>query len=250
MSNYTREYTFIIPPSQGKASSSLRDDVRDCMTAVIDLISRLRQQDKIQGADLGVEWVEIPSSSESSEYRVSIFSSANAVTPEIVEAIRDLAAKLGFTVLLRTAEIQDVFYSGTPEAVQYFIDTYMSVTINSTKITSAPVGAKNAYAKQNCRPLAASAPTEREIDVSAPETKTAILRELGIRNTLYRLKSAVVTVADNTVTCTLEGPRGETTYTMSVDRGVWTKWPTTLEEAINEETIQRILFSNPTRPDR
>lgn len=230
---YVREYTFIIPPStlvKNPSYTNSRQETQDLVTAILALHARFVQQEKINvgPTDFGIDWNEIPGTSE---FRVSIFTTINAVTTEIVEAIRDLAAKVGFTTLIRTAEMQDVFCSGKTEVVKYFIDTYMPNT------TSSEVGAKNAYAKQNCKPLVTNVPTEWEIDLSLPETKTTVLRDLGIRNTLYKLKSAVVASADNTVTCKLEGPRGEITHKVPVDREVWVRWPLALEEAINEEIL-------------
>lgn len=237
MNNYVREYTFIIPPPSFTGNSyytNARIAAQDIMVKIIALHAELAQQRKIAANDLAVEWYEIQLDPGTTEYRVAVFSTAKAVTPEIVEAIRDLASKSGFTVLVRTTDMQDVFCSGRPELAMYFMNTYMS-TGNST-LTSADVGAKNAYDKQNCRTLVANpVVNDREVDLSAPETKTVVLRDLGIRNKLYQLKSA--TISGDTVVCKLEGPQGEITHTVPVTREVWSRWPMIFKEAINEETI-------------
>lgn len=237
MNNYIREYTFIIPPStlvKNPSYTSSRQEAQDLVTAILALHARFVQQGKISPTDLGIDWNEVPGTSE---YRVSLFTTVNAVTPEITEAIHALAVKHEFTTLIRTAEIQDVFYAGKLELALYFMNTYTSTGNNKLTFAEAEVGAKNAYAKQNCKPLTTNVPTEREVDLSLPETKTTVLRDLGIRNTLYKLKSVVVTLADNTVTCKLEGPRGEITHKVPVDREVWVKWPLGLKEAINAEIL-------------
>lgn len=235
MNNYVREYTFIIPPPSFTGNSyytNARIAAQDIMVKIIALHAELVQQGKITATDLAMEWYEIQLDAGTTEYRVSIFSTARAVTPEIVEAIRDRAA--GFTVLIRTADMQDLFCSGRPELIAYFMKTYMATGNNN--FTSADVGAKNAYDKQNCRTLVANpVVNDREVDLSAPETKTVVLRDLGIRNKLYQLKSA--TISGDTVVCKLEGPQGEITHTVPVTREVWSRWPTIFKEAINEETI-------------
>lgn len=236
MSNYVREYTFIIPPPTFPGNSyytNARDETRKVITDIVALNDQLVRQKKILTGDLGIDWYEIPLDTGETEYRVSLFSTARAVTPEILKDIHHLGVDLEFPVLIRTTDVQDLFCSGRPELATYFMNTYMAV--GNSSFTSADVGAKNAYAKQNCKPLIADSAVEREIDLSMPETKTVVLRDLGIRNQLYQLKSA--TISNDTVTCILTGPRGEITHTVPVNREVWSKWPVVVKEAIDEETI-------------
>lgn len=235
MSNYTREYTFIIPPSTFSGNhyyTSARAAAQGLMKGILAVESKLVQQGKISPADLALEWYEISLEVGRPEYRVAIFSTARAVTPEIVKTIHDLATNSGFTTLIRTADMQDLFCSGKPEFAAYFMNTYMFDGINTT---SADVGAKDAYDKQNCKPLVTNAVVDQEVDLSLPETKTTVLRDLGIRNKLYQLKS--VTISGDTVVCKLSGPQGEITHTVPVKRDVWSKWPIAIKEAIDEETV-------------
>lgn len=222
MNNYTREYTFIVPPAStvNYSYTTALNATRDLISSIADLIKQLELQRKINSADLVTDWCEVVLDNLTSEYRVSLFSTARAVKPEIIKAIHDLAIECGFTVLIRTVDMQDVFSSGKPEFIAYFASIYMST---GTNFTAAHVGAKVAYARQNCRPLVANEVVDREVDLSAPETKTTVLRDLGIRNKLYQLKS--VTISGGTVSCKLSGPRGEIIHTVPVDREVWSKWP-------------------------
>ena len=134
MSNYVREYTFIIPPPTFPGNSyytNARDETRKVITDIVALNDQLVRQKKILTGDLGIDWYEIPLDTRETEYRVSLFSTARAVTPEILKDIHHLGVDLEFPVLIRTTDVQDLFCSGRPELATYFMNSLIVAVITT-----------------------------------------------------------------------------------------------------------------------